>query len=79
MSCLKCVWFDKGTGKCIKKGRKVRRPLIASLFCKDYNRVPEVALNWLDSIAETTGLDREEVMRSTPFRNYLQKLRDVRL
>jgi len=79
MTCYSCVWFDRQERICIRTSRKVRRPLIASLFCKDYNRVPEVALNWLDSISETTGLDREEVMRSTPFRNYLQKLRDVRL
>jgi len=78
MRCVNCIWFDKENNDCLVRGIRI---FILNLprRCPFYNVVPEVVKNYLHSIANITNLDVETIKDSDTFKNYLNKLKPVKL
>jgi len=74
--CSKCVWFYKG--KCLLKDIRVIAPNLPRR-CPYYDLVPEMAKNYLAGVSKVTELDTNTIKDSEPFKNYLKKLKLVKL
>ena len=74
--CSKCVWFSDNT--CLVRGIKIMTPNLPRR-CIYYNLVPELVVNYLAEVSKTTKLDTNTVAESEPFKNYLKRMRLIRL
>jgi len=74
--CSKCVWFNKD--ECIIKDIRIIFPNLPRK-CQYYNLVPEMAKNYLTGVSKVTELDTNTIKDSEPFKNYLKKLKLVKL
>ena len=74
--CVNCIWLSDN--KCTIKDIEIFAPNVPRR-CIYYNLVPEVAKNYLSVMSEVTKNDIDEMSKSEPFKNYLKKMKLVRL
>lgn len=58
-------------GTDIRNGLFGRKRQVVVMFLGEY--IPEPVMKYAKSVAETTGLPLEEVLKSQPVRNYMKK------